>query len=292
MADRGAECAAFPILVDPHADVLFSGSLAHRQRGGGVPDFIDVVELAVRGGPGVREALHDRVVLFEVLHDDGIFRPVVVGADTEHLAPLVGLGCAVAVGGAMERDAAGAFLVRLGDPLDESVIFDTAETLVVDDDIVALRPVRLAVDADFVVATATAFMDDRPRDIRPFADARADDEFLYFVVVAAAASHHESTQRLDLTFGLRSLLFLSSRGDNESEHAKHCHSKNSFDSGSHGQILERNRDLGTKKFLYQPSPFSLSAASNGALNSSASKGKFLAAQPDRDERFCGYFLIL
>jgi len=67
---------------------------------------------------------------------------------------------------AVDEHAGDAVLVGLADLLDEVLVDDVGEALVVDDDVVALGPVRLLVDGQLELrATAVAFVVNRPLDI-------------------------------------------------------------------------------------------------------------------------------
>ena len=116
--------------------------------------------------PFGREPFHHRVIGLD--HLDVEIAPGLVAerALADELPPFVGASHAIAVRRAVHHHRGQPVEVRLGDPLDEFIVLHETEALVVQHDVVALRPVRLFVNAHAMLAIR-AFANDGPFDIGP-----------------------------------------------------------------------------------------------------------------------------
>jgi hypothetical protein len=201
--------------VQPDHDVILLGFLAIGlgERDHAVPRLFDLVELVLRIGPFVRETDHHRVIGLERLHQQVAPPLVAHGLHAHNLAPSVALHVPVAVHGGVQNDGRNPRLVRCGDARDERGIGHHAEALVVHDDVVALRPFGIFVDAVLVFA-GRAFLQDGPLDVHPGGDALFEGLFLRRVVVETAAGDHE---RLDRPGRLRGGKEARSRCEQEGE---------------------------------------------------------------------------
>jgi len=99
------------------------------------------------------------------------------------------------------------------DPLHEVRILDAGEALIVEDHVVALRPVGLRIDRHLVVGARAPLMDDRDVHPRPRRQPRGDHLFLAVVVVAAAAGDVEHLHGLARLRGQRDSGEKSRQGD-------------------------------------------------------------------------------
>ena len=92
---------------------------------------------------------------------------------------------------AMNCDAGHTIMMGFGDPLNEGIVFHATEAFIVEDDVIALCPVILLIDADLVIPGRPAFVNDAPIDIGALTDTCAENELLLVVVMAAATGDHE-----------------------------------------------------------------------------------------------------
>ena len=204
MTERGAKHTSLAVGVCPDAEVILLGVFAislAKPLGVG-PDFLDLVQFALRGFPLGREGFHDGVLGREVFDRDSAVPLVAVGGNAEQFAPLVRLGVAVAVHRTVDdRRGDAGVAVCLGDILDPVDIGHAAETFVVNDDVVRLGPVLLFVDGNLYVSVGTALVFDVEGDVRSSGDTLGDDAGLVAVVVAAAAGDDQRAERFGGTDG-------------------------------------------------------------------------------------------
>ena len=160
------------------------------------PDFLDLVQLALRGFPLGWEGFHDGMLGREVFDRDSAMPLVAVGGDAEQFAPLVRFGVAIAVHRAVDdRCGDAGVAVGLGDVFDPIDIGHATETFVVNDNVVCLGPIFLFVDRNLDVTIGAALVFDVEGDVGPGGNALGDDAGLLAVVVAAAAGDDQCTER-------------------------------------------------------------------------------------------------
>ena len=82
------------------------------------------------------------------------------------------------------------------DPLEKLRFLHIGETLIVEDDVVALRPTWLGIDRHLVVGAVSPFVDNRGADACPRGEPTSDDRLLGLVIVAAATGDIEHLERL------------------------------------------------------------------------------------------------
>ena len=196
VADRRAKDTGLVVVVGPDHRLVALPLAAHRlgKRRGGRKQLVAKVELLLGQLPFLRQAVHDRML------PDDIRRVFVVGPvagrlDAAELEPVVVTG-AVAVHRAVHEHGRHALLMFGDDPLHELRILDGGEALVVEDHVVALRPVGLGVDRHLVVGARAPFVDDRDLHPRPRRESLGDHLLLAVIVVAAATGDVEHLKRL------------------------------------------------------------------------------------------------
>ena len=153
-----------------------------------------VVELLLDGGP-VGHALGDGMRLVDEIEGDGLLPVVRGGLQSEVLEPVIRAG-AVAVHGAVEVHGGDAVLVRINDVVNvvHVRLADAGGAFVVDDHVVALRPVGLLIHGEARSGALVFREHDIDHHIRPRLDALAENAVLLHIVMAAAAGHQQDMQ--------------------------------------------------------------------------------------------------
>ena len=211
VAERRAKdaCLPRPVLVHPRDDEVldFVANILRPSRNGprGVEQFEIVVQLLVDRGPVLQrlrkqtsraaEALHDRMLRGDEGDVDRLLRPVAGGLHAEELEPVV-RSRPVAVHRAVEVDCRNTALVGVEDVLNVGQLLHIRRAFVVDDDVVALRPVRVVVDVEPRLGAFVGRVDDRHLDHHAGLDPLFEDLLLLGVIVAAAAENEHCLQRL------------------------------------------------------------------------------------------------
>ena len=214
VAEGGAEDARLAVLINPRDDrldgllaavLLLEQLLAAHQRRGGGEDFDVVVKLLLNGRP-LGQAAHDGMVLRQRGELNRLLRAVAGGLETEEVKPqrvgrtghdgLADVADAVAVHRAVEVHGGDAGAVRGKDVVHVGDILHVGGALVVDDDVVALGPVRLLIRRERRLRAAVEGMHRVHLDVRAGFEALLEDEVLHGVVVAAAAGEEQHAQGL------------------------------------------------------------------------------------------------
>ena len=220
VADRRAEDAGLAVLVGPDDRLVGLPLSAHRlgQRLGGVPHLVAVIQFLLWNIPCLGKPGEDRVFGDQV-RCVFIMSAVAGRRDADKLEPVV-VARPVAVHGAVHEHGGSALLVLDHDLLEERRVLDAGEALVVEDHVVALRPVGLRIDGDLVVRRRATLVDHGAVDLGPRRQPLGDHLLLSVVVVAAAPGDVEHLERLahlgspgDVTAG-------QNRQDADHQHAK------------------------------------------------------------------------
>ena len=196
VADRRAEHPRAVVVVGPDDRLIALPLPAHRlgQRLRRRKQLVAEIHLLLRQLPLLRQPLQDRMV------GDQVGRVVVMGPVPGRLDPAqlepVFRARAIAMHRAVHHHRGHALPVLGDDSLHEVEVFHFPKALVVEDDVVAFRPVGLRVDRHLVVAARAPFMHHGHVHAGPLGHAIGDHLLLPVVVVAAAAGDVEHLQWL------------------------------------------------------------------------------------------------
>ena len=207
MANGGAEDPSFAVGIGPDADLILLGFAAFGGAQGHALVTLchHLVQLALRGFPGLRKFGQDRVVFAGVPgghHLKGIVGPVAMRGDAAELEPFAG-AIAIAVHAAVDQHAGQTLPVGFDDGFGPFGVLGIGEALVVHHDVVALVPVGLLIERDLAGGGGTALVDHHPLDAGPGGGALGDDQLLRLVVMAAAAGDQERLQVRIFGFGAK-----------------------------------------------------------------------------------------
>ena len=175
------------------------------ERAGGVENLNVVVVLFANRRP-IRQPFADGMSLVRKRDGDRLLRAVAAGLEAEVFIPMAvvrvrrhglpEIAKAVAVHGAMQVHAGNAVLMGLEHALDDFLISDVGSTFVVDDHIVALRVIGMAVDRKCGMGVTIWNVNDIHDDVRPRLNTVLEDHLLIGVIMAAAADYQEGLERL------------------------------------------------------------------------------------------------
>ncbi len=205
VADGGAEQGRVALAeVGPGDKEVTLALLAARQRAGADEHLDVVVEFLVDRGP-IRQPLGDGATRVNEADRDGKLRAVAAGLQAEVFEPkpvrcaqrdgIVGVADAIAVHATVEIHAGDAVAVRLEDTLDHGWVIDVGGAFVMDDQVVALGVIGVAVDRQGWVRAAIRNIDDVHHRVGPRLDALLQDVFLLRVIVATAAGDQQDLER-------------------------------------------------------------------------------------------------
>jgi len=194
-----SENASFAILVRPENGVFLFVHFAFggREYGGVGPNLFDDIKFVHGGGVAFRDRLHDRVILFDDGHWVSALMVVFAACDTQEFSPIIDLGGAVGVHCAVDDDGVHPFIVRFGNAADVGFVVCVREAFVVNDDIMALEPLRIFVEVNHGLGPFAPLIDDDPVDWDTFfLGCQLHGFALEFVIMAAAARYQQHRQVL------------------------------------------------------------------------------------------------
>jgi len=212
MADGGAENAGAVIVVDPDANVIVGVACAVlvvglAAAGEGLErgeELNVVVKFLVNGGP-TGEAAHDWEIGIDDGDGDGQLGAVAAGLEAEEVKPQgalragvgfhFGIADAIAVIAAVKDDAGNAGAMGGEDGFDDFRIVDVGSAFVVDDDVVALAVISVAIDREGGLGGGVVRVDDVHFDIGAGFEALFEDALLLGVIMAASAGEEKGAER-------------------------------------------------------------------------------------------------
>jgi hypothetical protein len=125
----------------------------------------------------------------------GIVGSVPTGSDAAEFEPVVS-AIAVAVHSTVNDDRRFSFLVGFEDALDPRRILNVSKALVVDHDIIRIRPIWVLIQRYLGKSPVAALLYNGDLKISPGFESMLDEIFLSRVVVTASASDHQDLDRL------------------------------------------------------------------------------------------------
>ena len=150
------------------------------------PDFLNPIEFTGGIGPPGTPGLHDRMLCVAIEHLVRIVGTMPSRGDSTELEPLIGT-VAVTMHCAMNDHGRDTTLMGFQDPLRPCGIVHGSKTLIVNNDVIPLRPLRIFVQRNLGIGRRPTLLNDRDRNVCACLESLFDQLFLRGIVVAAPA---------------------------------------------------------------------------------------------------------
>jgi hypothetical protein len=197
MPQGGSENPGFAIVVRPNTNVVFLGILSvSLSQGSGVgPDFFNLVKFAIGSFPGAGKSFHDGMIWLEVFDFNRAMAFVADGSHAQKFAPFVGAGVAETVHGAVNHHSGQTFLMDFSDGIDEVGVAHISEAFIMNNDIVAISPMRGFKSIDFNVGAGPALEHVIELDPGSRADPLGENSDLIGIIMAASTGDDQRPDR-------------------------------------------------------------------------------------------------